>query len=95
MKTKRNGNVGSMLANITLQGVKELFICEKGELPVNLKKGNFGKEILMAPSTWTFRKPKEIYELIEGCFNAKVQYLVLLCRKNILRKGWMSVGDEL
>eukprot|EP00924_Labyrinthula_sp_SR-Ha-C_P014262 snap_masked-scaffold_59-processed-gene-0.87-mRNA-1 protein AED:1.00 eAED:1.00 QI:0/0/0/0/1/1/2/0/71 len=56
---------------MALQGIKELFICEKGELPVNLEKGNFGKEILMAPSTWTFRKPKEIYELIEGCFNAK------------------------
>eukprot|EP00924_Labyrinthula_sp_SR-Ha-C_P012169 augustus_masked-scaffold_26-processed-gene-4.21-mRNA-1 protein AED:1.00 eAED:1.00 QI:0/-1/0/0/-1/1/1/0/188 len=95
VKTTCNGKVRFTLGNMTLKCVEELLICRKGELPVNLEKRNFGKEILMAPSTGNCRKPKEIYEPIEGCFITKTRYLNLFCRKNNLRKGWISVGDEL
>eukprot|EP00924_Labyrinthula_sp_SR-Ha-C_P003261 snap_masked-scaffold_15-processed-gene-4.36-mRNA-1 protein AED:0.13 eAED:0.18 QI:0/-1/0/1/-1/1/1/0/174 len=59
VKITCNGKVRSTLGNMTLKCVEELLICGKGELPVNLEKRNFGKEISMAPSTGNCRKPKK------------------------------------
>eukprot|EP00924_Labyrinthula_sp_SR-Ha-C_P001961 snap_masked-scaffold_30-processed-gene-3.44-mRNA-1 protein AED:0.49 eAED:0.50 QI:0/-1/0/1/-1/1/1/0/1792 len=95
IKTTRTGKIRSTLGNLTLKCVEELLICRIGELPKSLKSRNFGKEVLMAPSSGNCRKPKEVYEVIEKCFGKNARYLDLFARKNNLRAEWTSVGEQL
>eukprot|EP00924_Labyrinthula_sp_SR-Ha-C_P002389 snap_masked-scaffold_16-processed-gene-2.6-mRNA-1 protein AED:1.00 eAED:1.00 QI:0/-1/0/0/-1/1/1/0/2052 len=95
IKTNGRDRILSTLGNITMKCTEECFIGVKGILPTKLKNKTIGKEILYGQRAGNARKPVELYELIEDNFEVPGKYLELFGRKNNLRLGWTTVGDEL
>eukprot|EP00924_Labyrinthula_sp_SR-Ha-C_P004276 snap_masked-scaffold_3-processed-gene-19.39-mRNA-1 protein AED:0.47 eAED:0.49 QI:0/0/0/0.25/1/1/4/0/1284 len=95
IKTNGHDRILSTLGNITMKCTKECFIGVKGILPNKLKKKTIGKEILYGQRAGNARKPVELYELIEANFEVPGKYIELFGRKNNLRLGWTTVGDDL
>ena len=77
-----------------LQHAKETcFVGRKGKAPPGCQ-GNIGSDVIWSLRRGQSQKPEEQYELMEELV-PNGSYLEIFGRRNNLRNGWVTIGNEL
>jgi mRNA (2'-O-methyladenosine-N6-)-methyltransferase len=78
-----------------LQHAKETcLVARKGKDPPNTRRNLDASDVILAERRGQSQKPEEIYRIIERLVPAG-SYLEVFARRNNLRDGWVSIGNEL
>jgi N6-adenosine-specific RNA methylase IME4 len=92
----KKGNEGKLRSNtgLYIRHAKEICILAlKGNLPEDALLRTF-KDVLISKPRENSRKPEKLYKIAEGLC-PKGLYLELFGRRHNMRKGWVTVGNQI
>eukprot|EP00924_Labyrinthula_sp_SR-Ha-C_P012701 snap_masked-scaffold_67-processed-gene-0.57-mRNA-1 protein AED:0.72 eAED:0.73 QI:0/0/0/0.5/1/1/2/0/123 len=94
VKANENGRILSTLGNATGACTEEVLNGLRGQFPDALEKRFIGKEVFYGVRRGSSEKPIELYQIIENVFDNNAVKWELFGRNNHLRRGWLTIGNQ-